>query len=101
MQCARQRAYASTICRCRRRGYWLHSRLPSRSSAVARVYFPDHLTQHTEGVRELEVSASSFRDMVAKLEVRFPGISAVLLGKVAVAIDGHIIHDPFLDPINP
>jgi hypothetical protein len=68
---------------------------------VARVYFPDHLTQHTEGVRELEVSASSFRDMVAKLEVRFPGISTVLLGKVAVAIDGHIIHDPFLDPINP
>jgi hypothetical protein len=65
------------------------------------VFFPDHLTQHTAGVRELEVDTSSFRDLVAKLEARFPGISAVLLGKVAVAIDGHIIHDPFLDPIGP
>ena len=68
---------------------------------MARVFFPDHLTQHTAGVRELEIDTSSFRDLVAKLEVRFPGISAVLLGKVAVAIDGHIIHDPFLDPIAP
>jgi len=68
---------------------------------VAKVFFPDHLTQHTAGVRELEVLASSFRDLVEKLEVRFPGISSVLFGKVAVAIDGHIIHDPFLDPIAP
>jgi len=68
---------------------------------VARVFFPDHLTRHTAGVREIEVGASSFRDLVAKLEARFPGISSVLLGKVAVAIDGNIIHDPFLDPIGP
>ena len=68
---------------------------------MARVFFPDHLTQHTAGVRELEVDTSSFRDLVAKLDARFPGISAILIGKVAVAIDGHIIHDPFLDPIAP
>ena len=55
--------------------------------------------QHTAGVRELEVNATSFRDLVAQLELRFPGISQVLIGKVAVAIDGDIIHDPFLDPI--
>jgi len=66
---------------------------------VARVFFPDHLTQHTAGVRELEVQAESFRDLVAQLEGRFPGIAAVLIGKVAVAIDGDIIHDPFLDPV--
>jgi sulfur-carrier protein len=68
---------------------------------VARVFIPDHLTQYTAGVRELDVNAASFRDLVDKLEDRFPGVAAVLMGKVAVAIDGHIIHDPFLDPIGP
>jgi len=68
---------------------------------VAKVFFPDHLTQHTAGTRELEVQASSFRDLVTQLDARFPGISKVLIGKVAVAIDGDIIHDPFLDPIEP
>ena len=68
---------------------------------MAKVFFPDHLMQHTNGVRELEVNASSFRDVVAQLESRFPGISKVLIGKVAVAIDGDIIHDPFLDPVRP
>lgn len=66
---------------------------------MAKVFFPDHLTQYTAGVRELEVHAESFRDLVAQLEVRYPGISQALLGKVAVAIDGDIIHDPFLDPV--
>ena len=68
---------------------------------MAKVFFPDHLTQYTAGLRELEVRAASFRDLVAQLETRFPGISNVLIGKVAVAIDGDIIHDPFLDPVGP
>jgi sulfur-carrier protein len=68
---------------------------------VARVFFPDHLARHTGGVRELVVTAASFRDLVAQLETQFPGISDVLIGKVAVAIDGDIIHDPFLDPVEP
>ena len=67
---------------------------------MARVFFPDHLMQLTAGVRELEVHAESFRDLVAKLERALPGNFAVLIGKVAVAIDGDIIHDPFLDPIS-
>ena len=66
---------------------------------MAKVFFPDHLMQHTAGVRELEANAASFRDLVLQLELRFPGITQVLIGKVAVAIDGDIIHDPFLDPI--
>jgi sulfur-carrier protein len=68
---------------------------------VAKVFIPDHLARHTAGMRELDVDAASFRDLVAKLEARFPGVASVLTGKVAVAIDGHIIHDPFLDPIGP
>ncbi len=68
---------------------------------MARVYFPDHLASLTEGVRELEAHVSSFRDLLEWLEGRYPGISDKLIGKVAVAIDGDIIHDPFLDPIEP
>ena len=67
---------------------------------MARVSFPDHLLTHTDGVRELEVHASSYRDLVAALETRFPGISDVLLKKVSVAIDGEIIHSPFLEEID-
>jgi hypothetical protein len=66
---------------------------------VARVFFPDHLTQYTTGIREFDIQASNFRELVVKLEARFPGITSVLIGKVAVAIDGDIIHDPFLDPL--
>jgi len=68
---------------------------------VAKVFFPDHLTQYTTGIGEFDVKASNFRDLVAQLEVRFPGITSILIGKVAVAIDGDIIHDPFLDPLRP
>jgi hypothetical protein len=68
---------------------------------MARVCFPDHLLTHTDGVRELEVYASSYRDLVTKLEERFSGISEVLLNKVAVAIDGEIIQKPFLEEIGP
>ena len=68
---------------------------------MAKVFFPDHLTQYTTGIGEFDVKASNFRDLVAQLEVRFPGITSILIGKVAVAIDGDIIHDPFLDPLRP
>jgi len=68
---------------------------------MARVFFPEHLTQYTNGTRELDTNVSSFRELLAVLERRFPGIEARIVGKVAVAIDGDIIHDPFLDPIGP
>jgi len=66
---------------------------------MAKVFFPDHLTRFTQGTRELDVVAASFRELVAELDVRFPGLAEQLLGKVAVAIDGDIVHDPFLEPI--
>jgi hypothetical protein len=68
---------------------------------MARVVFPDHLLRYTDNVRELDVDATNFRQLVATLERRFPGIESVLLEKVAVAIDGEIIHEPFLEPLGP
>ena len=68
---------------------------------MARVLIPDHLASVTNGVRELEVVAASYRELVEKLDERFPGAADAILGKVAVAIDGDIIHDPWLDPLEP
>jgi molybdopterin converting factor small subunit len=68
---------------------------------MARVVFPDHLSPYTGEVRELDVDASSFRELVVALEARFPGIATALHEKVTVAIDGEISHDPFLEPLQP
>ena len=67
---------------------------------MAKVTFPDHLIQHTEGVRELEVECNSFRSLVRSLEGKWPGIEEVL-NKTAVAIDGQIYQDAWLEKINP
>ena len=68
---------------------------------MASVLVPDHLASVTNGVRELEVIAASYRELVEKLDELFPGAADAILGKVAVAIDGDIVHDPFLDPLEP
>jgi len=67
---------------------------------MAKVVFPDHLLAATGGQRELQVFAENYRDLVRKLEARYPGIGA-RLSKSAVAIDGQIYQDAFLQPIAP
>lgn len=67
---------------------------------MAKVVFPDHLLQHTEGVRELEVECKNFRGLVRELDGKWPGIEEVL-SKTAVAIDGQIYQDAWLEPIQP
>ena len=66
---------------------------------MATVFIPDHLAARTGDVRQVEVVASTYRELVTQLDERFPGIADAIAGKVAVAIDGDIIHDPFLDPL--
>lgn len=67
---------------------------------MAKVVFPDHLLTNTGGVRELEVVCENFRGLVRKLEAQWPGIEDVLT-KTAVAIDGQIYQDAWLEPIQP
>jgi molybdopterin synthase sulfur carrier subunit len=67
---------------------------------VARVVFPDHLLTATGGVRELEVSAENVRELLLALADRFPGSESVL-AKSAIAIDGQIYQDAYLEPIGP
>jgi sulfur-carrier protein len=65
---------------------------------VARVVFPGHLLTVTGGEREVEVAARNVRDLLVALEQRFPG-SRESLAKSAMAIDGQICQDAFLEPL--
>ncbi len=65
---------------------------------MARIVFPDHLLQHTEGEREVELLADNFRELLLILDQRWPGIDEILT-KCAVAIDGQIYQDAFLEPL--
>jgi sulfur-carrier protein len=65
---------------------------------VARVVFPGHLLAVTHGEREVEVAARNVRDLLEALEQRFPG-SREALAKSAMAIDGQICQDAFLEPL--
>ena len=66
---------------------------------MAKVVFPDHLLAHTGGEREIEVVAENYRDLLLALEARWPDVREPL-NKSAVAIDGQIYQDAFLEPIN-
>ena len=66
---------------------------------MAKVVFPDHLLAHTGGEREVEVFAENYRDLLLALEARWPDVREPL-NKSAVAIDGQIYQDAFLEPIN-
>lgn len=67
---------------------------------MVRVVFPNHLLSHTGGQREVEVAASNVRELLEALERRFPGCRDAL-GRSAVAIDGQIYQDAFLEPLEP
>lgn len=67
---------------------------------MAKVVLPDNFLPYTDGVRECEFTVESYRDLVAELRGRWPGLSEVL-DKTAVAIDGQIYQDALLEPISP
>lgn len=67
---------------------------------MARVIFPEFLLPITDGERDVQANGETYRDLVVSLETRFPGITEAL-EKTAVAIDGQIHQDAFLEPLRP
>jgi hypothetical protein len=65
--------------------------------SVAKVIFTSDLQRFTGGVREAEVAAGSYQQLVAELQQRFPGLTDVVIGKYGLAIDGAIIQTPLLE----
>ncbi len=68
---------------------------------MAHVILIGALRQFTGGVAELEIEATSVRQLFARLAERFPDLSPHLEKGLAVAIEGQIYQDALLEPIGP
>ena len=67
---------------------------------MANVHFGSALRSFTGGVTEVEIEATSVRELVRQLEDRFPGIGEALTAPgLAVAIDGDIIPDAIYEEV--
>lgn len=71
------------------------------TSAVARVVLSRALTQYTGGESELELEADNIRQLFGSLGRRYPALKPHLEAGLAVAIDGQIYQDSWLEPIPP
>ena len=67
---------------------------------MARVVLTKGLTQFTGGEGELQLEVSTVRELLRVLGERYPALKPHL-GSVAVAIDGQIYQDAWLEPIAP
>jgi sulfur-carrier protein len=68
---------------------------------MAHVVLNGNLRQFTGGERELELEAGTIRQLLRALGERHPALKPHLEEGVAVAIDGEIFQDAWLEPIPP
>jgi len=66
---------------------------------MPRVVFDDRLQQYTSVAHEIMVEVGTFRDAVDELLRRFPTIPRDVLEQYSVAIDGVVVHRPFLEQL--
>lgn len=57
--------------------------------------------QFTNGETNITVEAVTMRALIRELDERYPGIAKVLGDGMAVAIDGQIFQDFFLEEVGP
>ena len=55
--------------------------------------------QFTSGQTDLEIDADDVRTLISALDKLFPGIGDELKREMAIAIDGQIYQEPFLEKI--
>ncbi|MCB1691931.1 MAG: MoaD/ThiS family protein [Pseudomonadales bacterium] len=67
---------------------------------MARVIFSSEL-QRLTGEEQTNVAASTYRDLVDEITSRYEKLTRDELMSMAVAIDGEIIHDPYLERVRP
>ena len=68
---------------------------------MAHVTLTGNLRQLAGGVAELEVEATSVRQLMARLGADYPALAPHLAQGVAVAIDGQIYQDALFQEIRP
>ena len=67
---------------------------------MAKVVFPDSFVAITSGEREFDTDTRTYRDLVIELKARWPELTD-MLERTAVAIDGQIYQDAFIEPLAP
>jgi hypothetical protein len=65
---------------------------------MARVCFSSAQQQLT-GVAECDIAAADYRQLLGAIAQRFPRLDMAELQKMAIAIDGEIIHEPLLESL--
>jgi molybdopterin synthase sulfur carrier subunit len=68
---------------------------------MATVTLPASFGPWTGGAEQVDIDARDVRQLIRALDERFPGLGVKLGDGVAIAIDGEIINDPLLEPIEP
>ena len=66
---------------------------------MVQVVINGNLRQFTGGENELELQADTIRQLLRQLAERHPGLKPHLEDGIAVAIDGTIYQDAWLEPI--
>lgn len=65
---------------------------------MAKITLPDECAAITGGACALDIAAENYRDLRAQLAQRWPNLDE-LLERYAVAIDGQIYQDAFMEPL--
>lgn len=65
------------------------------------ILSPDLAREFANGETEFDIEADNIRAVVNALDARFPGIREALGQGMAVAIDGQIHREFFLEPVGP
>jgi molybdopterin synthase sulfur carrier subunit len=68
---------------------------------MARVVLTGNLKQYAGGESEIEVDADTIRQLLRKLGARYPDLKPHLEEGVAVAMNGQIYQDAWLEPVLP
>ncbi len=68
---------------------------------MARVFLAPGLRPLAGGAAEVDVRASTVRELIDALDARFPGMGERLRTGTAVAIDGEIVQEPLLEEVPP
>ena len=69
---------------------------------MARVVLTsDMARQYTSGQTEIEVEGANVRAIVRALEDLHPGLGERIQTEMAIAIDGELFQDPYLEPVEP
>jgi molybdopterin converting factor small subunit len=67
---------------------------------MAKVVLPLEVARaFAGGIKEISVDARDVRELIDALDLRFPGIGERLRTRMAVAIDGEIFQEPFVEAV--